>query len=59
MKKINEGNGTLNSAEFKAVVDRLNRKEPELDELVRIFDGMTDQEKKRTIEHLEEKGGNK
>ena len=51
-KKINEGCGTLNSAEFEAVVDRLNRKEPELDELTRLFENMTDQEKERTIEHL-------
>jgi len=53
MKKINEGSGTLNSAEFKAIVDRLNRKEPELDEVAILLEGMTDQEKERTIEHLE------
>ena len=53
MKKINEGNGTLNSAEFRAVVDRLNRKEPELDELAIMLEGMTDQEKESTMEHLD------
>jgi hypothetical protein len=42
MKKINEGCGTLNSAEFKAVVDRLNRKESELVELARL---LSDKEK--------------
>jgi hypothetical protein len=42
MKKINEGNGTLNSAEFKTVVDRLNRKEPELDEITKL---LSDEEK--------------
>lgn len=42
MKKINEGNGTLNSAEFKAVVDRLNRKESELVEISRL---LSDEEK--------------
>lgn len=30
MKKINEPSGMLISAEFKAVVDRLKEKEPEL-----------------------------
>ena len=51
MKKINEGSSTLNSAEFKAIVDRLNRKEPELDEVAILLEGMTDQEKERTTEH--------
>lgn len=37
MKKINEGCGTLNSAEFKAIVDRLNRKESELVEISRLL----------------------
>jgi hypothetical protein len=52
MKKINEGSGTLNSAEFKAILDRLKRKEPELDELAIILEGMTDQGE-RTIERLD------
>ena len=34
-KKINEGSGTLISPEFKAVVDRLKEKEPELDAIAK------------------------
>ncbi len=34
-KKINEGDGTLNSPEFKVVVDRLKRKEPELEAITK------------------------
>jgi hypothetical protein len=34
-KKINEGTGTLISPEFKAVVDRLKEKEPELEAIAK------------------------
>lgn len=53
-KKINEGGGMLNSAEFKTVVDRLNRKESELNELTLLFENMTCQEKERTLECLDQ-----
>jgi hypothetical protein len=34
-KKIDEGGGTLNSPEFKAIVGRLKEKEPELEAIAK------------------------
>jgi hypothetical protein len=49
MKKEGGTGGTYRSDGAKTIAD-----EPEMQELTRLYDDMTDQEKKRTLDYLQE-----